>query len=413
MKRQRRYLMKNIYVCGPTVYAKAHIGNLRPIVSFDIYVRSLKFLGEKVNLIHNITDIDDKIIVAAKEQGISEASVAKNSLRFYKKMLGLVNVRTITEMPTVVENLDKIIAYIENLIIIGYAYELNGSVYFDVQKDTDYGSLSKRKLNGMHYEEKVEGKKHPADFALWKQTEDGVKFDSPWSKGRPGWHTECAAIINRTLPNDSLDIHGGGVDLKFPHHENEAAQHRVTTGLPLTHEWRHTGQINLEGKKMSKSLQNSFDADVFIRNYGANVLRTIFLTSSYSAPIELTEESLTQAMILTRKIKKIFLRAQAVPEMVHEPGDRVKEIAGLISNWSFAGAMKILNNLLKEFVKKKTSSAANDILGAIKLLGYSFSNTIISQEDKELVDKWNLLRSNLEYKEADKLREILLEKGLI
>ncbi|MCK5945919.1 MAG: class I tRNA ligase family protein, partial [Mycoplasmataceae bacterium] len=263
--------MKNIYVCGPTVYSKAHIGNLRPIITFDIFIRSLEALGNKVNLIHNITDIDDKIITAAAKEKTTEVEISSKYKKYYLDILERSNVNIPENMPGVVENMESIVEYIAKLVELGNAYEANGSVYFDITSVEGYGKLSNRDINKNIDKENKE-KKHQADFAIWKATKEGVKYDSPWGKGRPGWHTECAVFINEIVKGESLDIHGGGIDLLFPHHENENIQYEAVNKKEIAKEWRHIGKLNIDGEKMSKSIGNIMDASEFMDEHGEDVL---------------------------------------------------------------------------------------------------------------------------------------------
>lgn len=398
--------MKNIYLCGPTVYNTPHIGNMRPIITFDIYIRALNNLGIKTHLIHNITDIDDKIIIKAKEENVSEIDIAERYTTEYKELLTNYNISTINSMPKVTENIQLIIEFIEELISKDAAYISDGSVYFSVKNSENYGSISNKNLEHMNFEHKKH-KKHPGDFALWKKTNEGVKFDSPWSKGRPGWHTECSLFINKELKGKTLDIHGGGIDLIFPHHENEAAQYESITGNQITKEWKHIGQLSLNGEKMSKSLGNTLDASRFADEVGPDVLRMLFLTTSPTRPINLKDELVKQLIEQTDKWASAFAKLQLGEYKEIE----IKELSTLISEWKFAEANKNINEALKEF--NKIQKNGSEIYSIMKLLGFNFSKNIISKEIKNKYNKWKLFRKTGKYSEADLLRNELSEYKLI
>ena len=397
--------MKNIYLCGPTVYNTPHIGNMRPIVTFDIFIRSLNALGIKTNLIHNLTDIDDKIIARAKTEGVSESEISEEYISEYRELLINYNINSPDSMPKVTENISNIIEYIESMIKSGNAYELNGDILFSVESFGEYGNVSNRSLDQMRFSES--DKRHPGDFALWKKTDEGIQFDSPWGKGRPGWHTECAAFINREMNGESLDIHGGGIDLLFPHHENEAAQYKAVSGNDITKEWKHIGHISIDGDKMSKSLGNDLSAITFAEEVGPDVLRMLFLTTSPTGPINLTDEDLKQVTDLTNKWTSSFLKAQLYETQKAE----VSNIAKLISEWKFAEANKVISEEVKKF--NKTKENATTIIGIMKLIGFNFSKIEISNEVKEMYFKWEKLRESANYNEADSLRNKLSKYGLI
>lgn len=401
--------MKNIYVCGPTVYSKAHIGNLRPIITFDIFIRSLEALGNKVNLIHNITDIDDKIITAAAKEKTTEVEISSKYKKYYLDILERSNVNIPENMPGVVENMESIVEYIAKLVELGNAYEANGSVYFDITSVEGYGKLSNRDINKNIDKENKE-KKHQADFAIWKATKEGVKYDSPWGKGRPGWHTECAVFINEIVKGESLDIHGGGIDLLFPHHENENIQYEAVNKKEIAKEWRHIGKLNIDGEKMSKSIGNIMDASEFMDEHGEDVLRMIFITTSFSAPININDEMIKNSIKLLKSFKSDFIKAQTLTD---DKSDDVKDVAKLISEWKFAEAMKLVNEQIKLFRNKPESKIAARVIAIMKLIGFGFSNKTLSDTEKNMFIEWNKLRENNKYDEADEVRNKLIKLGLI
>ena len=261
----------SIYVCGPTVYNHAHIGNARPVIVFDVLTKFLRYIGYKVTHMSNFTDVDDKIINQAIKENCSEKEITDKYSKAYLDLLDNLNVSKPNITPRVTETMDQIIAFIKDLVDQGYAYEVNGNVYFRVSKIEDYGKLAninKEELEvGARIEENKE-KENPMDFALWKNTDIGIKWDSPFGKGRPGWHTECVVMINDNYPSHLIDIHGGGNDLKFPHHVNEIAQSKALYNTDIANYWLHNAMVNIDGEKMSKSLNNFKLAKDLIEQYG-------------------------------------------------------------------------------------------------------------------------------------------------
>ena len=285
----------SIYVCGPTVYNYVHIGNTRPMIVFDILRRTFEYLGYKVTFVSNFTDVDDKIIKAAKEEGISEKELTDKYIKAYEDVRRGLNLLFPTYAPRVTETMQPIIQFIEQLVKDGYAYEVDGDVYFRVTKIKEYGMLSGIKIEDLiaGASERVEDndkKESSTDFALWKKTDEGIQFDSPWSKGRPGWHTECVVMINDIFENGYIDIHGGGQDLKFPHHENEIAQSIACHHHPIAHIWMHNQMININNQKMSKSLGNVLWAKDLLEQLGCNVYKWLMLSTHYRNPLNFTDD---------------------------------------------------------------------------------------------------------------------------
>ncbi len=297
----------SMYVCGPTLYSEIHIGNSRPLIFFDIVARYLMHKGYDVKYVSNITDIDDKIIDRSIERGISEEQLVAENLVMYNKVRDDMNLLAPFEMPMVTNYIDGIIDYIQGLIENGSAYEKDGNVYFSVDKVDHYGEISNRKLEDLQSQGRVEtdsNKKYEHDFVLWKKTDKGVKWDTPFGTGRPGWHTECVVMINNILGH-TIDIHGGGMDLKFPHHENENAQSHAC-GHDLSNVWMHNGFVNIEDTKMSKSLGNVIYPQAIIEQYGANFLRLMMVKSSYRGPINISEDVKEQVAKDSARIKRLI-----------------------------------------------------------------------------------------------------------
>ena len=289
-----------MYVCGPTVYDRAHLGNARPAVAFDILYRILKKLYKNVTYVRNITDIDDKIYKASVEKNIAISALTKQTISMYHDDIATLNVLPATIEPKATEHIADMIEFIEKLVINGNAYVVNGHVYFDVNSSKDYGQLSKKNMEDLISGARVEvaeHKKNPLDFVLWKPIDDRFNFgwDSPWGKGRPGWHIECSAMSRKYL-GETFDIHGGGADLIFPHHENEIAQSCALTHRKcMTNYWVHNGHLNINGQKMSKSLGNFLTVNELLRNFNGEVLRLAFLSTHYRAPMNFSFDGLKQA----------------------------------------------------------------------------------------------------------------------
>ena len=286
-----------IYACGPTVYNYIHIGNARPICVFDVLRRYLEYRGYKVTFVQNFTDIDDKIIKKANEEGTDYKTVSEKYIEeFWKDAKGL-NFRPATVHPKATENIDKIIEIVSGLIESGHAYAVDGDVYFSPKTFPEYGKLSHQPLEELEAGARImvgDIKRDPMDFALWKAAKPGEPYwDSPWGKGRPGWHIECSAMVCRYL-GETIDIHCGGQDLIFPHHENEIAQSECFTGKPFAHYWMHNGYINVDNVKMSKSLGNFFTVRDVAEKYGYEPIRYLMISSSYRSPINYSVDIIEQ-----------------------------------------------------------------------------------------------------------------------
>ncbi len=401
--------MKFIYLCGPTVYDKVHIGNMRPIVTFDLIVRSMKQLGESTTLIHNITDIDDKIIAKSKELKISEKEVSDKYFSFYKEMLLKFNINTIVEIPNVVDNIDIIIESIEKLMSKKKVYVSGNSVYFDTKSIDSYGIISNKKQdNFSNLDNSNLEKRNPEDFVVWKSKTDGVTWDSPWGKGRPGWHTECFAFID-VYGQGQVEIHGGGIDLKFPHHENENAQFVGLKDQSITKKWIHIGIMNLNGQKMSKSEKNILYADDFLTKdnfeYNADVFRLILLNSNYKNTIEFTNILYYDNLKKLNSIIKIFNLVSITDNYVFSKLEDIKDIFKNIEDLNFSSAMKIINEKIKTFNENKNMKVGNELISVFKILGFQFTNKIISEEQKNIYQMWKKEVELKNWEASDKLRK--------
>ena len=295
----------DMYVCGPTVYDKAHVGHAMSTLVFDIIRRYLEFRGFTVRHVMNYTDVDDKIIQRAHQENVDSLKLAERYIQEYNQHIVDLNVLPATDFPRATEEIDHIISMIKGLISKGYAYPAEGNVYFSVENFEDYGKLSGRRLEDMKAGARIEvdeRKRNPLDFALWKASKPGEPaWASPWGPGRPGWHIECSAMSLHHL-GEQIDIHGGGSDLIFPHHENEIAQTESLTGKPFVRYWLHNGMLQLSGEKMSKSLGNLVTIEEFLANHEPDVLRMMVLNSSYRNPLTFNEEVIEQA---TRSLERL------------------------------------------------------------------------------------------------------------
>jgi len=306
-----------MYVCGPTVYNYIHLGNARPIVVFDTLARYFKYRGMEVNYVQNFTDVDDKIINKSIEEGISASEVSEKYIKCFFEDINRLNILESVKRPKVTENMAEIIEIIQKLIDNGFAYEKDGDVYFEVKKYKDYGKLSNQKIEELELGARIdvsEIKKNPVDFALWKKKKDGEPFwESPWGQGRPGWHIECSAMAKKYL-GDTFDIHGGGQDLVFPHHENEIAQSKCAYHGNFANYWLHNGFIQINGDKMSKSLGNFFLLREILEKFSGNVVRLFILSTHYRKPINFSFENMEDTKKALQNIVKSMNKFEDIVE---------------------------------------------------------------------------------------------------
>ena len=306
-----------MYVCGPTVYNYIHLGNARPIVVFDTLARYFEHKGMKVEFVQNFTDVDDKIINKSIEEGTSASEVSEKYIKYFFEDISKLNILDSVKRPKVTENMAEIIEIIQKLIDNGFAYEKNGDVYFEVKKYKDYGKLSNQKIEELELGARIdvsEIKKNPVDFALWKKKKDGEPFwESPWGQGRPGWHIECSAMAKKYL-GDTFDIHGGGQDLVFPHHENEIAQSKCAYHGNFANYWLHNGFIQINGDKMSKSLGNFFLLREILEKFSGNVVRLFILSTHYRKPINFSFENMEDTKKALQNIVKSMNKFENIVE---------------------------------------------------------------------------------------------------
>lgn len=421
----------SMYVCGPTVYNHAHIGNARPIIVFDTLRRFFEAKGYYVKYVSNFTDVDDKIINKASEENVSEDVISNRYIDAYQDVRDKLNAKKLFATPKVTETMDEIISFIEKLVENNNAYVVDGDVYFRVKSIDNYGQISNQKLDDLQAGARIEEnskKESPFDFALWKKTEVGIKWDSPWGKGRPGWHSECVVMINNNF-SGMIDIHGGGIDLKFPHHENEAAQNIALNHNFIAKYWVHNAMINLNGDKMSKSLGNIKWAKDVIDELGANLTRWLMLQVHYRKELNFSDEVIDTSrkeldkVISTLKNARIKLQlnnydlsnnldSESYNSFLNELSDDLNTPNAYTVIYD---TIKKLNSLLrvKDIDSLKIESYINSVEKMLDILGIQVLDYKLSKEDKSLFDSWNKLKKEKNFDEADKYRNMLFEKGLL
>ena len=422
----------DMYVCGPTVYNYAHIGNARPMVVFDVLKRLLEAEGYTVTYVSNFTDVDDKIINKAIEEGTTEAVIAQRYIDAYQKVRRSLNTELPDITPRVTETMDDIIAFIQELVNDGAAYvSTNGDVYFSVDADHRYGEISHQRLNELEAGARIdvnEGKRNPYDFALWKKTTKGIQWDSPWGKGRPGWHTECVVMINKNL-GPLIDIHGGGMDLRFPHHENEAAQQECTHHNSLANYWVHNAMININGQKMSKSLGNTLWAQDVVDRLGTNLTRWLMSSVHYRKELNFSDETVETAR---KELDKVMNPMRSIDVKAAMNGVTLNDAWEEAAYRSFLDQLdddlntpnaytvifeqaKKLNQMLRtrEPDWNQAALTRNAIEKMLNILGILVEKPEVSDEDRALYARWNEARANKDFAAADECRKALAEKGLL
>ncbi|MGX9339934.1 MULTISPECIES: class I tRNA ligase family protein [unclassified Mycoplasma] len=402
--------MKKYYLCGPTVYNYPHIGNIRPCVTFDILIRAQRFLGEEIFYLNNITDIDDKIIKKAIDENKSELEIAKKYEEYYLDLFKLFNLEMPNKIVRVTDSLNDMYEYIQKMIDKKAAYKVGGNVFFDVLKFKEfYGSVSKQKIENLISDDDNNelNKKNKQDFALWKETNIGIKFESPFGPGRPGWHTECSCFISKYFKGETIDIHGGGIDLIFPHHENENIQHYSIYNKPLSHNWIHFGTLNYKNQKMSKSIGNLIFPHDFLKKYHPDTYKLMILSTNYAKPINVSDELFDSLQKLINKFIVINNTVQLKNNTYKINKNKVDEIIKLCAKLNFAQANKEIIQL------SKIEENFNTFLEIMKILGFSFTNKKISSKDLALYNQWQKLLDEKKYIQADNLRKILKDKKLI
>ncbi len=430
-----------IYACGPTVYNFIHIGNARPICVFDTLRRYLEYRGYKVTFVQNFTDIDDKLINRAKEENTTVAELAKKYIAEYKIDAAGLNVREATYHPKATENIDEIIDMVKTLVDKGYAYAVDGNVYFRSLKFKDYGKLSHMPLEDLEAGARIdvtEQKEDALDFVLWKAAKEGEPYwESPWGKGRPGWHIECSAM-NRKYLGPTIDIHCGGQDLIFPHHENEIAQSECANGVPFAHYWMHNGYINVDNRKMSKSLGNFFTTRDVAEKFGYEPIKFMMLSAHYRSPINYSFDVITQAKAALERLYTCrdnldfaLQNASDAPQAADEErlkaieARREQFIQAMDDDLNTADALSAIFELVRDVnsytngaeiaSKKVLEAAANmfDELTGVLGIVYNRQKQSLEAEVEELIQKRQQARKAKDFKTADAIRDELKARGIV
>lgn len=436
-----------MYVCGPTVYNYIHIGNARAAVAFDTIRKYLEFRGYAVRYVSNFTDVDDKILRAARETGEEPRTLAERFIQAYHDDTGALNVAQADVHPTVTDNIDEIIAFNEALIERGYAYESGGDVYFKTREFESYG-----KLSGISVDELLAGaserldeadsqlKEDPLDFALWKAAKPGeLSWQSPWGMGRPGWHIECSVMATREL-GDTIDIHAGGQDLQFPHHENEIAQTEAKTGQSFANYWLHNGFVTMDSEKMSKSLGNFKLLRDLLEHFDGQVLRFLLATAHYRKPINYSEAAIEEAQVNLQKIQTAYENADYRLRSAVDVSGQLPDDRQVLDEWqvfldSFNTHMDMdfqaqngisdiydMVRFLNRYMNQETVSGAvlDQLLADLKERLYIFGiedltseQTLLDEDIRDLIDEREQAREDKDYARADEIRDQLSEQGII
>lgn len=429
-----------MYVCGPTVYNYIHIGNARPFIIFDTLRRYLEYRGFDVTYVQNFTDVDDKIIKRGHEEQISPEEVASKYINEYFVDADGLGIKRANVHPRVTDNIEQIIAFVKELEDKGYAYEVNGDVYFDTKKFEGYGKLSKQNQDDLEAGARIEvnsQKRHPMDFVLWKSKKEGEPgWDSPWGEGRPGWHIECSVMSNRYL-GETIDIHAGGQDLAFPHHENEIAQSEARSGKVFSNYWVHNGYININNEKMSKSKGNFFTVRDISEKYDLEIVRFFMLSAHYRNPVNFSDEMLSQAKaglerLYNAKEKLEFtlsnlsesaITSQEQSLVAELDGYRAKFINAMEDDLNTADAVSVIFELSKfinsnvneksslEFAKKCLDEF-NELTSVLNIVNKT-NDDMVDEEIENLIQQRVDAKKNKNFQLADDIRQQLLDKGII
>ncbi|WP_407458771.1 cysteine--tRNA ligase [Limosilactobacillus vaginalis] len=434
----------NMYVCGPTVYNYIHIGNARSAIAFDTVRRYLEFKGYKVNYVSNFTDVVDKMIKAAHEQGITVPQLADKYIQAFMEDTKAINIEPATMHPRATENIPEIIKFIQGLIDKGYAYEKDGDVYYRARKFKDYGQLSGQSIDDLEVgasehvsDDEINKKEDPMDFALWKAAKPGeINWDSPWGKGRPGWHIECSVMSTKYL-GKTIDIHGGGQDLEFPHHENEIAQSEAKTGQKFVRYWMHNGFVTIgkDNEKMSKSLHNFITVHDIIKQVDPQVLRFFMATTQYRRPIQYSEDNLIDAKNNLEHIQTAFdnltyrqkdAQDGADPVVTQKLADFKQSFTEAMDNdINVQNGITVVYELVKfanVYAQQKAVKAAaltemKDLISElVSIFGVklaSSDNELNDEHIQALIDERNEARKNKDFARSDQIRDELKAQGII
>jgi len=397
-----------MYVCGPTVYNYIHIGNARPVIVFDTVRRYLEYKGYEVNFVSNFTDVDDKIIKKAIEEGITATEISERYIKEYLKDLKELNVKPATANPKATEEIPGMIEMIQSLIDKGHAYEKNGTVYFKTRSFKEYGKLSKKNLDDLSAGIRIavsDEKEDPVDFVLWKPKKEGEPFwESPWSEGRPGWHIECSVMSKHYL-GDQIDIHAGGEDLVFPHHENEIAQSECCNGKEFAKYWLHNAFLNIDNKKMSKSEGNFFTVREIGEQYPLSVLRFFMLNAHYDTT---TKEAMTaEEERVLEEVSQLHKKFEDSMDDDFNTADAIAVIFEIVkvanSNLNVESSKEVISKVLNKIIELA------DVLGIVAVK----REELLDEEIEQLIEDRQNARKNKDFNKADEIRNLLLEKGIV
>lgn len=425
----------NMYVCGPTVYNYIHIGNARPVIFYDMLKNYLTYIGYKVNYASNITDVDDKIINKAIAEGVSEKEIATRYENAYFKNCAQLNSKRPDFVPHATEYITNMVSFINDLITRDYAYDIDGDVYFRVNKLDNYGILSNQVTSDLQEGARVDvstKKESPLDFSLWKKTDTGIKWNSPFGDGRPGWHTECVCMIDRIFNGKLIDIHGGGMDLKFPHHENEIAQSMALRHNTLAAYWMHVGRLDIQSKnhdgfeKMSKSLGNTILVEDFKTKRDLMTLRLLIVTQPYRNSINYSEDLFNQygteydRIVRSYHQASVLLDYNGVISSDIDEADKNEFIGYMNQDLNCQNAMTVVSRLIKEMNTSmrskdytKLAMKTNMLKQIMDIFGIELTYNKLSDEDRETYRLWEECKRDKNFEKADEYRNILMNKGII
>ncbi len=421
-----------MYICGMTVYDDTHIGHARTFLCFDLIVRYLRNAGYKVNYIRNITDVDDKIIARAKELNVDATVLTDKYIASMEEDFNDLGMISPDLEPRATDNIESIISLIERLIDKGHAYIGNKDVYFSTDSFNEYGKLSNRNTEDLIAGARIdvdEEKKNPADFVLWKQAQEGLAWDSPWGRGRPGWHIECSAMSMDALGNN-FDIHGGGIDLKFPHHENEIAQSVCATGERFAKCWMHTGPLRIDKEKMSKSLDNFITIKEALKEFPSEVIRFFLISNHYRSPLNYSEEGVHEAKSALDRLYTSLIDLDLRKEEHSNDADLISPFKeAMEDDFNVPSALAALFEIVKSInlAKENGNIKEANVLGATLVhlsepLGilqqktedyFQIGATLSDEEIESMINERNQARENKDFELSDKIRDSLLEKGIV
>ena len=432
-----------MYVCGPTVYNYIHIGNARSAVAFDTIRRYLEYRGFEVNYVSNFTDVDDKIIKASQEMNLSVKEITEKFINAFYEDTSVLNIKKATLNPRVMDNMDDIIKFIEVLVQKGYAYESAGDVYYKTRKFKDYGKLSGQLIDDLEQgaSSRVDDidqdkKQDPLDFALWKKAKQGeISWDSPWGQGRPGWHIECSVMSTKYL-GDTIDIHAGGQDLEFPHHENEIAQSEAKTGKKFARYWLHNGFVTIgeEDQKMSKSLGNFVTVHDLLKEVNPQVIRFFMSTTQYRRPIRYSSANLNEAKVNLNKLQTAYENLSYRLKDSVEGNDKEVEanfanlekdfVKVMDDDFNVQNGISVVYEMAKQLnvyseKEKVYTDTINNLINTykkvVKIFGISFNEEkeLLDDTIEKLIQERNEARKNKNFKRSDEIRDLLKEQGII